>query len=426
MRVVQFFGRWQRAGQWAQLAPVLVVAVPLGVLLFGVVLGRYGMSPASAWAFAAAIGIAFAAGVVQAARAVISGVFPSRWKRLAAAGSWGTMLALTTAALASAVLNLPALASAALAGAVFAVSAVGYLRTVDRAIRPMTRRPVSVYRLRDADALVEASRRQLRDTSMTATQRTSVEVNLAAGLAQRSVLAGNREGTDEAAEILARVLHKPDIDPWLLVFAVHELVTSRDMHASRHGDGDGYAEAIRLERDVVQRLPPSHPETATVTAQAYCGQATFHSYRMSLLAAQGAPPQFFRERELTVAALREGLRLARPRSELAVNMTIMLGSTIAVTPESAGLGEGTDLDEGIRLLRQAVRDAGRWTRDSARLHLALLLTQRAQDGSATAAADIVEAVRLATRVARGRSDLRGQANRLLAQATAWQAREGWT
>ena len=271
-----------------------------------------------------------------------------------------------------------------------------------------TTRPVTVRRSGEADELVRACRRQLADPRLPPDQRAAVEVNLASGLAQRSALAESPEGLDEAAGILLRLVGTPGLDPWLLAYAAHELVTAKDVQASRHGNADGFEEALRLEWDVVGRLPAGAPETGELRAGAYRGRSQLHLYRMTLLPADS--PGFERERGAAVRALRQAIPLAGAGSGMGVDMGLMLGMLLA----RGGAGSPDELAAGVEQVRAVARLAGPGSRDFAAVALAQLLLAEVRAGAADPG-QLDEAERLCRPVASGRSDLAGTAHLLLAE-----------
>ena len=408
-----------RIPRWWLLAGFLTAAIAGGVPLVWLTLTFLGMPARTAAGFAVAIGAVFAAGSVLFARMHWSGWLPSGAARVGVSMVWAFLPALTAVALVLATVDVPPVLAVVLGVGAVPVGLFWYGRMVDRQTPLQMRRPAAVRSLAEAHALVDACRSQLRDAAMSRALRAVVEVNLASGLVQRSAMIGTREGMDEAAAILTRVVGEPEVDPWILVFAVRQLVTGQDVLASRHGVSDGYAEAIRLQRDVVRRLPPEAPQTAEVVAAAYRDQATYHGFRAGELL-RGQNPRAARERDMALAALDEGLRLARPGSALCTDLKVMKGATTATS------GEDADRDDGIQQIRLALRGAGRTNRDLARLCLALLLLDRAELAGPTASSDLVEAEAHARKVVTGRSDARGQGSRLLARAAALRQHRGRT
>lgn len=400
---------------------VTLVAISFGVLRL------WGMPAPVAAAFVAALAVAYAANVFLAMRVHLSGWYPSvRLLRVMTAVQAG-MPTVAAVALVQASIRPPVVVEILLGAVVYGVAFRRYGRTVERDSVLVVRRPTTLRTLDQASWFVEACRTKRDDPTLPPQLRTVVEINLASGLAQQSIMAAEPEGLDECAELLVGVVGTPGVDPSTLRWAVHELVQAKDAQAARHGNLDGYLEALRLQDDVVDLLGRQTPSGRNAAAAACLDWATYHHLRASVRRLHQDTDGFVGELGQVIAKLEDGLHLVEDRG-LEVRMRFMLGAAIGQGGRAdleTGSGIDVDVETGIRIVREGLRRSHGQDRNMGRFALAGLLTLAADlDLAGPEALDEAEALGRRLRSDRQLAVV-GTVHRLLAQIAIARRERGW-
>jgi CHAT domain-containing protein len=266
-------------------------------------------------------------------------------------------------------LVVPAAAVVAAGVAIVAgVFATGHgSRSARRSLAWSGRRPAD---RRAAQDVREASRYAMNSRRLSDEEKKTARLNDARAAIVQSRGGDAPDGLVKAAADLRALLDDPP-DDWLRLFgAAADLVDAMSVRASKHGDIDGYAEALGLLADAAQRTPADLGAMAVVHAR----RADYHVAMADRLPPDSAAHAHAAE---AIANMRAAVGTAsaslRP---LLPEWHAKLGMFVARLRADPG-----DLQVGIEYCRQAIRLAGPWPRARAvpKLALAVLLIDLATE-----------------------------------------------
>ena len=396
------------AGQVWWMPPFVVAWVWFGSAISGPAFEGWGMSPSTARWFAG--GLLLMSAIALAG--VLGFVFSAAYSRMRPPDGLLLVLAVPPTVFVCAVLDaqygLPLIAALAIA---LVCSFAVFLRV--RASVAKVPTPVHVHVWLDdpsraADLVAECERQLLdQEQSLSESERTAVEINLASALAVVALDADGGDALPRAYEILARSLDDDaEDDPMGVYVGAARLVEAMAVKASRTGDLDGYEQALQLMTDAGGLLAQIHPG---VMARALLIRATHLAALGWRAGVDGHPGRAARLRDEALDDLLAALEHSSRRPSVHLVAQVKFA---ALTEPSSG-----DLDAAIELCTRATRRLrlrSRVYHDLGRLVLCDLLAQRAAQDPAhpRAARDVATATRLCRRLRRRPSSRAEAARRL--------------
>jgi CHAT domain-containing protein len=266
--------------------------------------------------------------------------------------------------------------------------------------------------LEQVDEALRALDRQLADPRLAERARSVVELDRAAVLADRAMLADRPDHLDEAIEIAERHARNSGYLHHHRFQAACELVEARNLQAQRNRDDHGWLEALRLQAEIAGEAG------AAVWQAARCAHDQGDRFLYLAQEAELGSAVQVQALRRALALFQEALRGFGPRSGFAPLLHTKIANQMLLLARLEGGHRLPDLDHEIGELSRSLRHyrgRRRAGRELVEITLARLLLERV-DEEEDLNRGLVEAERLCGRYVDRGPEIRGMAHATLAEA----------
>jgi hypothetical protein len=247
---------------WSRVAALVVIGTAIVLVLAGAAFVLIGVPWSTALTLAGVVGGLYAVFVVLAAVTRFSGWFASAVRVRLLAAVWALLVGVLAAVAGVGLLGLAA-RYGVLLGVVVAVLAWPVLqRSTRKGVDAPLRSGRHVQGLEQVDAALRTLQRQLADPRLAERARPAVELDRAAALATRAMLADRPDHLDEAIGIADWHARQPGLSHQHRFRAACELVDARDLQAQRNRDDHGWDEALQLQAEIAREAGAQDWEAA--------------------------------------------------------------------------------------------------------------------------------------------------------------------
>lgn len=397
---------------WVRVALVVVVGTVVVLLLARSAFGLLGMSSGTASALAWLVGGLYAVFVVTAAVTQFSGSFASATRVRLLTVVWALLVGVLVAA---AVVGLIGIAVGYAVGLGLVVAAVAW-----PVLRRSTRRGVNmpqlggrrVRSLHEVDEALQTLQGQLVDPRLSERVRVVVELDRAAALAERAMLADRPDHLDEAIEISERHARHSGYSHQHRFQAACELVQARDLQAQRNRDDHCWEEALRLQEKIGREAGSPQWELAR------CAHDQGDRFLYLAQEAEPGSDEQVKAIQQALALFRKALDGFGPQSGFAPLLHTKIVNQVQLRARASGGRQLPDDDQHIDDVRATLRHYRGRRRDGRELveiALAQLLLMQVDDNEELGSG-LVEAERLCRRYVRRGPEIRAMAHEVLAEA----------